>query len=353
VLDLHFGGETDMLLSKRLPLSSLIELCRVMRHNLSAGLTLRHVFKQQANRGPVGVRPIADRVSQQLQEGESLQDALEHEKQHFPPLFTQLVTVGEQSGSLPEIFEELENYFALQLRLKRQFMSQTAWPLIQFLMAPFIMAGMIFILGIFNSKFDPLGFGLTGTTGAIKFLVGWFGTLGIIVAAYFIITRSLRQQVAADELMLRTPVFGACLRAMAMTRFCMALRLTMETGMPVARALKLSMRATANSAYDARVDQVSDAIRNGDDLTEALRITGLFSDDFLDIMATAEESGRVVEVMQRQAKHYEEETGRRLTILTHVASKGIWLMIAVIIVFLIFRIFSTYLGLIDPKAYGL
>ena len=31
-----------MLLSKRLPLSSLIELCRVMRHNLSAGLTLRH-----------------------------------------------------------------------------------------------------------------------------------------------------------------------------------------------------------------------------------------------------------------------------------------------------------------------
>ncbi len=110
-----------MLISKRLPLTSLIELwCRVMRHNLSAGLTLRHVFKQQANRGPVGVRPIADRVSQQLQEGESLQDALESEKQYFPPLFTQLVTVGEHSGALPEIFEELENYFAMQLRLRRQ-----------------------------------------------------------------------------------------------------------------------------------------------------------------------------------------------------------------------------------------
>jgi type IV pilus assembly protein PilC len=339
-----------MALSTKLPLTSLIELCRVMRHNLSAGLTLHHVFKQQAKRGPVSVRPIADRVSQQLHEGESLQDALEHEKQHFPPLFTSLVTVGEQSGALPEIFEELENYFGMQLRLKRQFISQTAWPLIQFMLAPFIVAGMIFILGIFGSKFDPLGFGLTGTTGALKFLVGWFGTIGLLVVAYFVLTRALRQQVVVDELILRTPVFGSAMRAMAMTRFCMALRLTMETGMPVPRATKLSLRATANSAYESRVEQVGEAIRNGEDLTESLRITGLFSEDFLDILANAEESGRTVEVMQRQAKHYEEETGRRLTILTQVASKGIWMMIALLIIFLIFRIFSSYIGLIDSFA---
>ncbi len=341
------------MMSSRLSLPSLIELCRVMRHNLSAGLTLRHVFKQQASRGPMSVRPIADRVSQQLQEGESLQDALEHEKHHFPPLFTSLVSVGEHSGALPEVFEELENYFAMQLRLKRQFMSQTAWPLIQFFLAPFIMAGMIFILGMFGSKFDPLGFGLTGTAGAFKFLLGWFGTIGVLVVAYFVVTRSLRQQAMVDELLLRIPVFGSCLRAMAMTRFCMALRLTMETGMSIAKAMKLSLRATANAAYEARVDQVADAVRNGEDLTHALQLTGLFKDEFLDILANAEESGKVVEVMARQAKHYEEETGRRLAILTQVASKGVWLLIAIIIIFLIFRIFSTYMGLIDPKAYGL
>ncbi len=33
--------------SSRLPLSSLIELCRVLRHYLGAGLTLRDVFRQQ------------------------------------------------------------------------------------------------------------------------------------------------------------------------------------------------------------------------------------------------------------------------------------------------------------------
>ena len=340
-------------LSPRLRLTSLIELCRVMRHNLAAGLTLRHVFNQQATRGPVGVRPIAERVSQQLQEGESLQDALEHEKAHFPPLFTSLVTVGEQSGSLPEVFEELERYFALQLRLKRQFMQQIAWPVMQFFIAPFVIAGMIFILGIFGSKFDPLGFGLTGTKGAITFLGGWFGAVGLLIAGYFVLTRTLRQQVVVDEFLLRVPVIGPCMRAMAMTRFCMALRLTMETGMSVAKAMKLTLRATANSAFEARIDQVSDAVKSGEDLTEALRHTGIFSGEFLDILANAEEGGRVVEVMERQAKFYEEESTRRMTILTHVASKGVYLIIAGILIFLIFRIFSIYVGLYDPKQYGL
>ncbi len=342
-----------MELTTRVRLTSLIELCRVMRHNLSAGLTLRHVFNQQATRGPVGVRPIADRISQKLQEGESLQDALEEEKAHFPPLFTSLVTVGEKSGALPEVFEELERYFALQLRLKRQFLQQIAWPVIQFFLAPFVIAGMILVLSILGSNFDPLGFGLTGVSGAIKFLAGWFGTIGLLIAAYFVMTRTLRQQVVVDEFLLRVPVVGPCLRAMAMTRFCMALRLTMETGMSIAKAMKLTLRATANSAFEARIDQVVDAVKGGEDLTEALKHTGIFSGDFLDILANAEESGRVVEVMERQAKFYEEESTRRMTILTHVASKGVYLIIAGILIFLIFRIFSIYTGLYDPKKYGL
>ena len=342
-----------MQLSSRVPLTSLIELCRVMRHNLAAGLTLRHVFNQQATRGAVGVRPIAERISQQLQEGESLQDALEHEKAHFPPLFTSLVTVGEKSGSLPEVFEELERYFALQLKLKRQFLQQIAWPVIQFCMAPFVLAGMMLVLGMFGSNFDPLGFGLTGASGAITVLVGWFGCIAVLIAAYFVLTRSLRQQVVVDEFLLRIWVVGPCLRAMAMTRFCMALGLTMETGMSVAKAMKLTLRATANSAFEARIDQITEAVKGGEDLTEALRLTGIFSPDFLDILANAEESGRVVEVMERQAKYYEEESTRRMTILTQVASKGVYLMVAGVLIFLIFRIFSIYVGLYDPKKYGL
>jgi len=43
-------------MSATLPLSTLVELCRSLRHYLGAGLSLVDVFRQQAKRGPAGAR---------------------------------------------------------------------------------------------------------------------------------------------------------------------------------------------------------------------------------------------------------------------------------------------------------
>src|SRR5438067_171830 len=104
---------------KQLPLATMIEFCRIMRHNLSAGLTLRHVFRQQAERGPRPIRPVADRICQDIDQGESLAAALKRERDYFPPLFVTLAIVGEESGSLPEVLTDLEKYYLLQQRLWR------------------------------------------------------------------------------------------------------------------------------------------------------------------------------------------------------------------------------------------
>ena len=96
-----------MLFSKRLPLSSLITLCHTLRHNLAAGLTLRRVFRQQAEKGPQPVRPIASRISDKLEKGSDLESAVQAEEAYFPPLFISMATIGEESGALPEVFTEL------------------------------------------------------------------------------------------------------------------------------------------------------------------------------------------------------------------------------------------------------
>jgi len=339
-----------MLFSKQLPLANLIEFCRVLRHNLSAGLTLRHVFRQQATRGSLAVRPVAARISERIEEGESLEAALKPERDKFPPLFLSLAAVGEESGALPEVLAELEKYFVLQQRLQRQFISQIAWPAIEFFLAPFILAGMIFLLAILSSgpPADPLGLGYTGVGGAIKFLVHFWGMVAILVGLYFLVTRTLKQKATVVQFLLRLWAIGPCLYALAMTRFCLALRLTMETGMPIARALRLSMRATGNQAFASRAEDVVDSVRTGKDLTQTLRQCGLFTEEFLNILASAEEGGRVVEVMAHQADYYEEESRRKMTILTRVASWGFYAFVAAMLIFMILRMYMRiYIGPIN------
>ncbi|MBV9122644.1 MAG: type II secretion system F family protein [Planctomycetes bacterium] len=335
-----------MLFSKQLPLPALIELCRSLRHNLGAGLSLVRVFQQLSGRGPAAVRPVAQRIHLDLERGESLQEALKPEKAYFPPLFLALAGVGEQTGHLPEIFGELEKYFLLQQKLWRQFVGQIIWPALQFFAAIFVIAGLIFILGIIgqmtgSAPLAPIGFGLTGTRGALLFLVIVFGFLGALAGLYLLATRSLKQKKAVDEWLLRVPALGPCLRALAMMRFCLALHLTMETGMPITKALRLSLLGAGNAAFAAHADAVADRLRGGMNLTSALAPTGLFTRSFRDILANAEETGQVPEVMNHQAMFFEEEAERRLRILTRAAGYIVWLFVAILIIVAIFRIFNN------------
>ncbi len=337
-------------MSRRLPTSALVELCRVLRHYLSAGLLLRDVFRQQARKGPAAVRPVAGRISEAIEQGDDLHDALAREPGFFPHLFVSMVSVAEHTGMLPEVFHDLERYYARQQKLRRDFLSRITWPVVQLVVGVLVVALMVLILGLIaesrpgEKPLDPLGLGLTGPRGALIILGTAAGAATALAAAYLVVTRVLRQKSRLDGFLLWLPAVGPCLQALAMARFCLALKLTSETGMSVTGALKLSLAATGNGAFEAGGDGILGDVRKGNDLTTALGRSGLFPVTFIHIMEVAEESGKLTEVMRRQADHYDEESGRRLSALASTAAYGVWVCVGALIVWTIFRIFTMYIS---------
>jgi type IV pilus assembly protein PilC len=344
--------ETLMWFSRRLSLSVLIDLCRALRHYLGAGLHLPDVFRQQALRGPMVFRPAADRIAAELAQGNDLSQALQKEAGLFPPLLLSLVGVGEHTGMLPEVFAELEKFFIRQQQLRRKFIAQITWPVIQFGLAILALTALIFILGMLPQNpgqppYDPLGLGLSGPRGALIFLTGVVGILAALFGGFWLSKRAVKDSAVFDRFFLRLPGLGPCLRALALGRFSLALRLTHETGMDILEALKLSLRATGNLAFTVAEPKVRASIRGGSDLTQALERCGLFPEDYLHVIAVAEESGRLSEVLQHQALHYDEEAGRRLTVLTGMLGSSVWILVALVIIIAIFRLVSSYLGLLN------
>jgi type IV pilus assembly protein PilC len=335
--------------SPRLPLSEIIVLCKLLRHYVSAGLTVTQVFRKQAEKGSLRMRPAAGRITAALERGDSLEDALEREAELFPPLFIHLIRVGEQSGMVPEVAGDLEKYFTRQQKLFRRFVAQITWPVIQFVLATLVLALLIWIMGLLaesrgGKPMDPLGLGLSGARGAMIFLVVVYGTLAGLAAAYIFARRTLSGRAAVDARLMRLPAVGPCIQALALTRFCTALALTGETGMAPQRALRLSMAATGNEAFAAYGKKAEAAVKKGEELTRALVRTDLFPEEFIHVIAVGEESGQITEVLRQQATYYDEEAGRRLTILAAVAGRGIWVMVAVFIIIAIFRIYSFYIS---------
>src|SRR5438105_6125616 len=178
-------------------LADLMRFCRLARHGLAAGLSLVDVFRQQAERGPMTMRPIIAAIHDRLNRGEGLEDALKAEGDRLPALFVTMAAVGEQTGHLPEAFAELERYYELQWTLRRRFLADIAWPVFQFVMAIGVIALMLLVLGLIapagTTPMDPIGLG-TGFRGAADWLILVFGVLATGFGGYRLLSRSLRHK---------------------------------------------------------------------------------------------------------------------------------------------------------------
>jgi type IV pilus assembly protein PilC len=336
-----------VLLSSRLSVANLIELCRSMRYALMSGMMLRDTMELLATKGDPAVRRVAQQVARDLKAGWGLQEALEKQKGVFPPMFVAMATVGEEAGRLPEVMAELEKYYAMQQKLRRDLISEISWPVIQLVAAILIISGLIYILGIIQvttgpgvEPIDPLGLGLLGPRGAIIFLGLVSGTLLGAWLVFWLTRKLLSRQAFVERVLLLIPVLGPTLRALALTRFCIALHILLDTSISVVKSFRLALVATDNAAFAAAAPGIEASLRRGNSITTALTESRVFPQSFLSTVAVAEESGRLSEVMRLQAEQYEDLARRRLTTLNKALSGLIWMLIAGVIILAIYRIFT-------------
>lgn len=342
---------------RRLSTTALIEFTRSIRFFLTGGMTLRDAMRVLAERGSSrSVRGVASNLSRQLSAGWSLQGALEKQGRKFPPLFLALATVGEETGNLPEVMQDLENYYRTQQLLQRQLRSQMVLPVFQFVAAVCIIAGLIYVLGQLpqqrvmgrEEKFDPLGIGLVGEDGAIRFIVYVFGTVALALFLFWLLRRLLSRRAIIERIILATPVVGRIVRALALTRFSFAMQLMLDSSMSILRTIRLAFSATDNAAFVAEAGRSEAVLQRGNSITTALTDARLFPVDYLSAVAIGEESGHLPEVMRQQAEYHEDVAKRGIALLNRLLGLFVWLAVAGFVIFLIYSLFKNmYLGQLE------
>jgi len=344
----------------QIPQKTLAVVCKSLATMLHAGVSLLKALDTLAKRtGNARCRRNLMDVRQQVQQGTDIAAAMRAQGRYFPDLTIDMIHVGEQTGQLPEVLDRLADHYENNVRLRRTFLGLIAWPVIQLVAAILIVGFLIWILGIIaetrgggDPPRDILGLGLLGTRGAVIWFTGSFGTIFGVLAGYFIASNVFRQQRALDSLLLAIPVVGGCMRSFAIARFSWAFALTQQTGMPIARCLDASLRATNNGAFAGASRGVQDDVLGGEELSTALGATHLFPDDYLQMVQVAETSGTVPETLQRLSPQFEDSARRSLVILATVAGWAVWVVVAGLIIFLIISFFVQYAGMINDAASG-
>ena len=214
---------------------------------------------------------------------------------------------------------------------------------------------LIWIMGMIpgnenGETIDMLGLGLIGTSGLIKYVTGLL-VVGIVV---FLLIEALRRGAAwiqpLQHAVVKIPAVGQAFQTLALARFTWAFQLVLGTSMDLRTMMPLVLDATGNHYYSRFGPEVAMRIEQGQDISSALAATGVFPRDLLENIAVGEGSGSLAEQMQRLSKEYQERAGTAISILAQVAGYAIWMMVAALIVLLIFRIFSMYIGVLNDAA---
>lgn len=340
--------------------STLAIFSRSLGTMLHSGVNILKSFQVA---GAQSLDPKLQHASKQivddLRRGKTVADAMREQAGAFPELVIDLVDVAEQTGSLPEVLKALADHYDNLVRLKRTFLGAIAWPVFQLLAAIFIVAGLILVLGWIagmNNNQPPtdiLGLGLIGTKGAILWLSGCFGTAFLLYVGYQLLTRGLRGKSMVHSIALGIPVIGDCLRSFAIARFSWAFALTQQSGMSIEPSLESSLKATGNGAFVASIPQTVAMVREGEDLTTTLLATGLYPRDYLELVRVGETTGTVPEQLERLSPELEERARRSLNMMTSALAWLIWAIVAGLIVFIIFRVFSNYIATLNDLSRGI
>jgi type IV pilus assembly protein PilC len=333
-----------MLLSPRIGTRQLANLCSRLSTSLEAGLDLRKVWGQEADRaGALAARSRFCKVSEAVNNGESLAEALDSTGDYFPVLFRELTRVGEQTGHQGEAFGHLATHYQNQLRLRRLFLAAIAWPLFQLSTAVLVVGLLIWIVGMIGQStgttIDILGWGLVGNRG-LAIYSAVVALIGLAVAGLiFAVGRGLAWTRPIQHLVMRVPQLGKALETLAIARLAWVLQLTQNAGMALRPSLKLALESTGNARYIDAVPAVDEVIARGDTIEEAFRASGVFPQEFLDAVLVGEQSGRLVESLAVLSRQYHERADAAMRILTMFAGFAVWVLIAAIIIMVIFRIF--------------
>ncbi len=344
-----------MFFSSRIRLKPLAQLCHRLAVSTSAGIKDLKIWQSEAQRGSRLQQSNLAQVASALSTGSSLPQALGSTGKFFPPLFRQMVEVGDVSGQLDLTYKRLAEHYDRTLAAKKAFLGQLSWPALQLGIALLVVGILIWVMGILpgnqqGESFDMLGLGLAGTSG----LVVYCNALILCAIAMLLLIEALRRGAVwvrpLQHAVMKIPAVGQAFQTLALARFTWAFQLVLGTSMDLRKALPLVLDSTGNDYYARFGPEVATRVEQGQDIHAALAATRVFPQELLENIAVGEESGRLAETMKRLSKEYQERATTAISVLAQVAGYLVWFLVAALIVMLIFRMFSSYVGILNDAA---
>lgn len=288
-------------------------------------------------------------IRESLDTGRELSQSLARHPDVFSQFYTSMVSVGEQTGRLEEVFMRLFEHLEFEKFMREQIKAALRYPsFVIGTMGVAIVVINIFVIPAFAKVYKGFKTELPMMTkvliGFSNFMIdNWYFLLAAAIGLVFAFrawTGTARGRMQWDRMKMRIPIAGPIVLKATLARFARSFSMAFRSGVPVTSALTMVANTVDNVFVAERINRMREGVERGESILRTARDSGVFTPVVLQMIAVGEESGALDDMTGEIADLYQREVEYEIKNLSAqiepilIVSLGIMVMILALGVFL-------------------
>ncbi len=256
----------------------------------------------------------------------------------FDQLYVSMVEAGENTGRLDKAFLQLYRVLARTEKFKRQIRAAMLYPLFLASFCGVVLVGLfLFLIPSMKELFEgrslhPMTRVVLAISDAMNAHAFWFfPSLFILVLCISWFIRQEKTRKHLQAFFVHVPLLKRMIMEAVLMRFFRVLSVLLESGVPISKALRLSRGVMNNPVYEKVVFETEEGIITGKKLSYLFRQSPLMPPLVVRMLATAEETGSLSEMMMNIAEIYEEMFERSISQFTNLLQPVMLLILGLMV----------------------
>jgi type IV pilus assembly protein PilC len=308
---------------------------------LHSGIAVSETLDILADQSSGRFKRIILAMKDSVSSGNTLSSAMKKYPKIFSLYYSNIISVGETSGTLEENLLALADQMTKHKDLSDKVKGAMIYPAIVFILS--IGLGMILSFVVLP-KLTPLFLGLKVKLPLSTRLLIWIGEkvqkdgtyiLVSIFGSITILIWLLRQKFfhpVSHLFYIGIPLFGNLTINKNLAVFCRSLGTLLKSGISIDEALNITSATLENYYYRKRIDLVRQRVSQGSKIADALaEFSFFFPKITTGMIRVGEKSGTLTEELFNLAEIYESETDVVVKRLSAIVEPALLLIIGVVV----------------------
>ena len=299
----------------KIKINNLIAAFRQLSVMTNAGISIHDSIKEVSkSTEDKRLKAIFATLNDDLNQGQSLTDAITKFKGELGDVVIAMVKLGESTGNMSESLHKLSDILQEVWENQRKFKKALRYPIIVMsAMAIAFIILMIYVVPQFREIFEQLGAKLPLPTIILLSIESALSNYGLYILVGFItIIYAIRYLYKSnddfkykfDKFMLKVYLINKIIFYSTMNRFNLIFTELVRAGIPIADALETATLTVENQDIHDKLATIKIAVQRGVSLTEAFRDTQLYESMLIQMLSAGEKGGAIDAMLEKVTDYY-------------------------------------------------